>query len=146
MIVESWLAFETLAGDLWEAALNANPAWARTFGSVSLEEMHNLSQGTYDLRGKMGTLLRGRFQFCGLRGIREAYAAAFQREISAIDEVLAVPSLDSLAHARAQFLHHAGTIDESAASRFTAPVVDIASRLLEAVDAAIGNLKLKADS
>ena len=34
MIAGTWTAFEALAGDLWEAALNANPQWGLLAGDA----------------------------------------------------------------------------------------------------------------
>jgi hypothetical protein len=80
VIINTWVAFETLAGDLWEAAINAHPeGLAELKGNIkgnkhkaspeSLEDradktviyVKNLKKFGYDSTGKMGTLLSSTF-------------------------------------------------------------------------------------
>lgn len=108
-VVQTWTGFETLAGDLWRAAINAQPRGLAdlkgmptriekraggspksTFGeeplseltaekSVSLSDLSRLTKGEYDVRHRMGDLLWQRFSFATLRGIRRAYSTAFSQ-------------------------------------------------------------------
>jgi hypothetical protein len=117
LVVSAWAGFETLAGDLWEAALNTHPArLARLTGTskrigelageksrgidadtpqedeldvppadargilVHMNDIEVLTQGSYNLSGKMGSLLRSRFKFATLKGIRAAYSEAFTKK------------------------------------------------------------------
>jgi hypothetical protein len=137
-----WSAFETLAGDLWEAALNAHPnkladlrgspnriikaAGVRSSASPSeeagdgrkasliLSEMHKYSRGTFNLSGVMGSILRTRFKFSTLEGIRAAYSSAFNPDThpQRIDTSLADKSLDSLSKVRNLFAHRSGIVDD----------------------------------
>jgi hypothetical protein len=105
----AWTAFETLAGDLWEAALNAHPRVLASLDGKRRKRRKEsepdqgaeepakgakgkavplalLQQHGYDLQDKMGTVLAGRFNFSRLEGIREAYQVAFSLDHGKIDE------------------------------------------------------------
>jgi hypothetical protein len=97
LILGMWTSFETMAGDLWEAALNAHPDnlselkghWKRlrkrgspSAPSGEVEQtkqvpLHLIQMNKFDLRNSMGTILRERFSFDRLAGVREAYGSAF---------------------------------------------------------------------
>jgi hypothetical protein len=150
LILGAWTAIETLAGDLWEAAVNAQPArLAELTGTekrigklvgekagvgdadishgdepdlategkhVSLRDIGMLTRGSYDLSHKMGTLLKGRFKFTTLRGIREAYSSAFSENekkarTAGIDNALRDKGLDALNAVRNLIVHKAGIAD-----------------------------------
>ncbi|QDU31947.1 hypothetical protein ETAA8_71090 [Anatilimnocola aggregata] len=141
IITAGWTAFEVLASDLWEAAINANPrhladlrgngkrinkmlGGAKTsdvdtgsFGNdgpskaVQLGDIHRVTQGSFDLDNKWGTLLKHSFKFSTLTGIREAYSKAFDRNSSAIDDCLANKSLNSLSLVRNLLVHKSGIAD-----------------------------------
>ena len=110
-MVAMWTAIETLAGDLWTAAVNAHPSeLAKLKGSrhrisrkasekadmkapspspsagrdeklVGLSSLLRVSSGTCDLRKLMGKLLREKCDFSTLGGIREAYSVAFNEGV-----------------------------------------------------------------
>ncbi len=168
-IVACWTAFETLAGDLWVAAVNAQPSpLAMLSGSrtriskgkgkrsdeakfspdesnapqddkeVSLSDIMRLSRGTYDISHCMGSLLKRRFKFTSLSGIRRAYGAAFdpkrQRELTEVlDGVLADSSFDALSAVRNLIVHKSGVADddylEDMKSAPAAPKLTIGQRL-----------------
>lgn len=168
-IVACWTAFETLAGDLWVAAVNAQPSpLAMLSGSrtriakgkgkrsdeakfspdesnapqddkeVSLSDIMRLSRGTYDISHCMGSLLKRRFKFTSLSGIRRAYGAAFdpkrQRELTeGLDGVLADSSFDALSAVRNLIVHKSGVADddylEDMKSAPAAPKLTIGQRL-----------------
>jgi hypothetical protein len=87
-LVLVWTAFETLAGDLWEAAVNTHP---QTLASLAGKSSPNAPKGEgkslpmsflerhhYDLRDKMGTILREhRCRFTSLEEIVKSYRLAF---------------------------------------------------------------------
>lgn len=137
-LVQGWCAFECLAGDLWERALNENPAFAALKGSakrirrkqgegrqqpveasgkqqpdqtISLREMARITKNTFDIRGMIGTILAKEFRFDSLSGIREAYSRAFD-QCAKIDDALSNDCLDSLAAVRNVQVHGAGVPDE----------------------------------
>jgi hypothetical protein len=135
----AWTAFESIAGDLWEAAINVNPARLALLGGapnrikrisqsrriepkavnvgdmekqLSLPAIARRTKGSFDIRQLMGTLLKGRFNFSRLDGIREAYSSAFDKKHDEIDKVLADTRLDALGAVRNLHLHRGGVVDE----------------------------------
>jgi hypothetical protein len=150
MIVGMWTAFESMASDLWETALNVQPmglaqlsgtdkrisklAGEETKGdgdstesrdiqesqrdskSIPLDDIQRLTGGTYDLGHKMGSLLKGRFRFTTLAGIRQAYSAAFSEKekkarTDTIDAALSSKGFNSLSVVRNVIVHKAGVAD-----------------------------------
>jgi hypothetical protein len=179
----TWTVFETLTGDLWETAVNAYPSRLahlngianrlskgrslerdRTSSKRATDEIKsiplNLVQAyRFDLRNKMGTLLREqRFEFSRLEDIRRAYALAFDEDSKEIDEALTDQAIDALRIVRNVIVHQGGIADANyvklasamnlppAALRrqilldgakvveMISPVISCASRLLGAVD------------
>lgn len=118
-LVQAHTAFETFAGDLWEAAVNIHPqVLAELKGSKSPQDSKTikldvLQRHGYDLTGKMGTILRdgGKVQFDSLRGIREAYSLAFGADCDAIIKPLQHESLTITAALRNVIVHRAGIAD-----------------------------------
>jgi hypothetical protein len=135
-IIGSWTAFETMAGDLWEIALNLNPGGLAhlsgtasrlrknekaPLGSTKSPKVENQSKSVelnliqfhkFDLRHKMGTILRNRYEFSRLSQIREAYAAAFDKDHNQIDATLKDNALDALSVVRNVLVHKAGKPDD----------------------------------
>jgi hypothetical protein len=140
-IVGMWTAFEALAGDLWEAALDAHPAGLAELAgtrnritkmaktrleksertkessevegqAIRLQDLHKLAQGNYDFSGAMGRLLKGNCKFTTLTGIREAYARAFNEHAESIDKALSNQALDALLLVRNLIVHKAGVADQ----------------------------------
>jgi hypothetical protein len=123
----TWTAFETMCDDLWEAAVNSHPDHlANLSGSPkrfkSLDQtmrersrqaesktvlLDQIAANRFDLRDKMGTILRERFAFNRLSGIREAYACAFNKDFAAIDSALGDQSIDTLHYLRNSIVHDA---------------------------------------
>jgi hypothetical protein len=126
VILGTWTAFETLAGDLWEAALNAAPrtlsklkgrksgAESRTTKeepgkSISLDELHRHG---LDVRQTMGTLLRSKFAFTKLGEIRLAYEKAFSEHHNDVEAAINSQSLRTLSLVRNVIVHKAATADK----------------------------------
>jgi len=129
-VTTSWTIIETMSGDLWEAAINAHPAslahlqgkanrlrkskdgasaaMSRESKAVPLDliAMHG-----FDVRTKMGSILRGRFEFTRLESTREAYASAFEKNSAQIDKALSDISLDTLNAVRNLIVHKDGVAD-----------------------------------
>ncbi len=128
MLVQSWTAFEVLCGDLWEAAINAHPGvlsdlkgnkrWKVAGGEQGDDESKKhvqikfLQMHKYDLRDKMGTVLRERFSFSVLPSIRLAYSQAFSKDHDQIKAAIEHTSFDVLAAVRNAIVHKAGIADK----------------------------------
>jgi hypothetical protein len=132
-ISSSWGAFESVAKDTWMAALNvhstllAQGAMAKIPTAGVDDPLRNkqisvglLARHGYDLRRTMGILLAPKFDFTGISGIREAYAASFRNE-SSIANALANPVLGQLEATRHLIVHRAGWIDEEYQRRTGVP-------------------------
>lgn len=135
-IVSTWATFETMAGDLWEAALNGHPKGlselkgtkkpktttrgeseqfdTRDAKPIALEWLHRYG---FDLREKMGTALRSNQRFDSLAGIRESYMRAFYKKSESIEEVLNDSALDALSAVRNVLVHRSGAVDDEYARR-----------------------------
>jgi hypothetical protein len=135
-IIGSWTAFETLAGDLWEAALNSYPhglselkgfrrkkdkasdsdndsARARLDRTEKVINLNQLQRYQYDLRNKMGSALRYRQRFDHLQGIREAYIQAFHEAYDPIDAIILNDrTIDAVCAIRNVLVHKAGIADD----------------------------------
>jgi len=122
-IVGTWTAIEALAGDLWEAALNAEPEISsklkgpghRKKGKnepdkqLDLDYIHRYH---YSLRNVMGTILRNRFAFTLLDGIIEAYEAAFSKDETEVIDIIKDRALFRLSCVRNVIVHKGGLVDE----------------------------------
>jgi hypothetical protein len=121
--------FETMSGDLWEAALKLHPGGLgdlagnrhRTKKSSSNEQEYTtqkkqisldlLRSHSWDTKTKMGTILRTKYNFTSLAGIREAYGAAFNKGFEDIDKIIMNDALDRLSALRNVMVHKAAVID-----------------------------------
>lgn len=119
MVIGAWSAFESMAGDLWEQALNLNPedlAQLKRGKNDNAQsksiELDIIKFHKFDLRNKMGTILRCRYEFSRLSSIREAYDAAFKTIAHKIDAALKNDALDALSVVRNVLVHSAGRADE----------------------------------
>jgi hypothetical protein len=143
MLTGAWTAFEVLASDLWEAALNANPKTlcdlagdqnriSRMAGSMGREKqeskrqkdsqgnsdhllylINKVTRGSFNAGEVMGTILKEQFALHKLSGIRKAYSAAFSKHSEKIDEILSDKALDRLNLVRNLLLHEGGIVEES---------------------------------
>src|SRR5262249_49795084 len=99
-----------------EARSEASPSGEGKGKEISLNDLHRLSRGTFNLSDKMGELLKPRYKFTTLTGIRDAYSAAFNPEndrtrVKAIDDALADKSHDALNIVRNCIVHKGGFAD-----------------------------------
>ena len=121
----SWTSFECVASDSWEAAVNVRPLMLGhpAFANLPQDgediaglETRSVSVGLlakhgFDIRGKLGTLLKSKFDFTGVSGIRKAYGAAFGNKLP-LDKVLGDENLSGLEAVRHAIVHRAGIADE----------------------------------
>jgi len=122
-IVGAWTAFETLFGDLWEAALNAHPEGLADLKGKSKQKVKGDDDGRrmvqisllqkfkYDLSKVMGTMLKDKVDFTSLNGARDAYALAFWEHADSIHEALANPAFRAISAMRNLIVHKAGICD-----------------------------------
>ncbi len=151
-VVGEWTAFETFAGDLWEAALNVHPfelaelkgaPWtaakgndesegsARDLRETKLVRLDWIQRVRYDSRNSMGTLLKDRFEFSSFADIKNAYVIAWsniedQKNIKAI---LGNSELDLLQSARNLLVHKGGIVDQ----RFLRRITDKSTRQINPI-------------
>lgn len=129
-LTAAWTAFETAAGDLWEAALNYRPQGLADLGGKKrykkredrrssdevprLEKLVKLDlirKHEWDTRNRMGSILREKFAFTTLWGIREAYEAAFYKKSDDIDKVILDDCFDQLSALRNVIVHKSAIAD-----------------------------------
>jgi hypothetical protein len=132
-ITTAWTIIETMSGDLWEAAINAHPGTlAHLNGKANrLKRSHDRSSASskepresktvpldaiamhgFDVRAQMGAILRAaKFEFSRFESIREAYASAFDRDFTQIDQALSNAALDALNAVRNLIVHKDGIVD-----------------------------------
>lgn len=87
MVANAYAAFETLAADLWEEALNAHPQlalnWCKKGNHEKSLSFQQLSAFQFDVSNAMGSILSGRAvgapkaRFDSIHDIRKEYEAAF---------------------------------------------------------------------
>jgi hypothetical protein len=130
-ITGMWTAFEAMAEDLWVAALNVQPqllanlrgdAKRLTADPRKVSELsgdseklvkHKLLQRyEYEISDHMGDILKSRYQFDSLSGIRTAYAEAFSEHSATIDTALKDGVLDAISALRNNLVHSGGVIDD----------------------------------
>jgi len=125
LLVQAWTTFEAFATDTWVTALNEHPAiLAELRGkqrgndaearSKDLKkiDLSWLQRHDYDVSRRMGNVLRNRFSFDSLRGIREAYRAAFAVDSEAILTPLENEALTAVSAVRNVLVHRAGKADD----------------------------------
>ena len=89
--------------------------------TLRLTDLHEFTDGTFDLRSKMGDFLRNHFDFTSLATIRRAYSLAFSDKwkgndrivVESIGIALADNALDGLSELRNLIVHRAGIVDRS---------------------------------
>lgn len=132
-ITGTWTAYETMAGDLWETAVNVHPkTLAELKGKKKRKEnpddedeetvspKENLKQvllseilrHQYDIRNKMGSVHREQRRFDTLSGIREAYRMAFCKKYADVDAALDDKSIDAVNAVRNLIVHRSGIVDQ----------------------------------
>jgi hypothetical protein len=163
-LTTGWTIIETMSGDLWETALNAHPSTlanltgspkrlkgaqinkssqrAKESKSVQLDE---ISKHRFEVANKMGTILRAKFDFASLDGIREAYACAFTEAAAQIDRALIDTSLDALSAIRNLIVHRDANADSEYLKKMKAlsslPKVEIGQHILLNGDIVVRLLK-----
>jgi hypothetical protein len=107
IVILSWTAFETVAEDLWEAAVNARP-YQLARGTVQVDKLKFLKFDT----SKMGTILKKPSQFRRLETTRQFYEETFKDQLRPIKDILDRPELQYTAAVRHLLIHKGGIIDK----------------------------------
>jgi hypothetical protein len=129
-LTSAWTLFETAAGDLWEAALNHRPyGLADLNGEKRYQRRERRRSGDdpgkpeksvkldliraqdWDIRNKMGTILKDKFAFTTLQGIRDAYEAAFYKKADDLDQIIMDDCYDRLSALRNVIVHKGAIAD-----------------------------------
>ncbi len=122
VVSASWTALECIAADCWVAALNTSPIplAQRALSSIPEEPQEISSKQipvglaakyNFDLRNCLGTILRSKFDFTSVSGMKKAFKAAFSDNNELID-ILSKPLLCDLEISRHLIVHRAGIVDE----------------------------------
>jgi hypothetical protein len=131
-ITAMWTIFESLAGDLWETAVNHMPAglaelqgkrrYKRKGKPVATDDspkgertvhLRTIREYGWDTRGHMGSILKDRFSFTRLQGIKDAYQAAFYRDSDSIDAIIQSDVFfKQLSALRNMIVHRSGIADD----------------------------------
>ena len=121
MVVAVWTAFEVMAQDLWEIAVNEKPGpllkahskldkFGRTLLTIKLE-LKEFDRLAHNLSGKIGTILKDEYVFIRYDAISDAYKAARGRAMLALDTNQS-RGIFNLAKIRNAIVHASGTADE----------------------------------
>ncbi len=164
-VTTGWTIIETMTGDLWEAALNAHPSsLANLTGSSKRLKAGQINKSStqlpkesksipldaisrygFNVVDKMGTILRTKFEFANLDGIREAYSSAFNERSAQIDAALNDKSLDALSAVRNVIVHRDAQADAAYVNKTkllnSIPKAAIGSHLLLHGEIVVGLLK-----
>lgn len=129
-IIATWTAFEAMAEDLWEAALNAKPnILAKLAGRDKSKpkagddpkriKLDFIYKYRFKIEDRMGTIFieDQRYKFDSLKGIRQAYKDAFSQDYGDIDNILNAKGLDALSLIRNNLVHDGGIVDEGLLDR-----------------------------
>jgi hypothetical protein len=122
MVMGIWTAFEVMASDLWETALNIHPHGLAGLQGGDGDSKKQISlvilqKHDYDLRDKMGTVLKEKLGPRGLQDIRRGYRLAFSKNGKTIEDALASQSLDQLSAVRNVLVHQGGKADQDFCDR-----------------------------
>lgn len=125
MIFFGWTMFETLAGDLWEAAVNLRPqplAQLRSKNGVQKSkpdskqiELSAIEAFRFDIQHRMGTLLRNtdKVIFTKLPLIHDAYLRSFPENSPPLSpDIWESRNLKTAVALRNVFAHRAGRVDK----------------------------------
>ena len=131
-LVWVWSTFEVFCSDLWEISVNESPHVLGKEAIIGLSRLDKLGEKEgltakyikldylakygYDLKHSMGTILKPKFDFTSMSGIRQAYHSAFPKN-QTISHVLANNDLFFLEMKRHLIVHSAGLVDEAFVSK-----------------------------
>jgi hypothetical protein len=135
LLIQAYALFESLAEDLWEAAINSHPTILGELKGTSRGKFKvrhsdpggqqksdpsvrmsfdDLQKNRFNVGSKIGTILKRRSDigFRSIYDIRASYHRAFERQEKAIDEILDHPQLQYAAAVRNLLVHKRGIVDK----------------------------------
>lgn len=131
-LVRTWAALEAFSSDLWQDILDEPTLFRRVVDLDRVLEtkpdrepegltnkaisFQSIMRHDFNLQGKMGTILREKFDFTSVKGINKAYAAAFKAEPS--PQLSAGRELRKIELTRHVIVHRAGKPDDKFRSQF----------------------------
>jgi hypothetical protein len=129
VVIGAWTAYETMAADLWESCLNARPR----LGFVALDAEPSplddeekterkqkvkyslpvklLRKWDYNLKNRMGSLLRGKWDFSRRDQAADAYRKAFGKDNDTLNNIIDDINIRWLNATRNVLVHRAGEAD-----------------------------------
>jgi hypothetical protein len=117
VIIQGWMCFEILCGDLWIPAVNASPDVLGKNVNASLPKdqkvnWDDLARADFNLRRKLRTVFARRISFQSLDKIRKAFKCAFPDDYKLqMQGVFDDPALMRLERVRHLLVHRAGRVD-----------------------------------
>jgi hypothetical protein len=125
LLLHTWTAYEAFVTDIWVAAINSNPrkfvnqiANAKSAENAEMQQEKSipisyLSRFGFDLRNKMGAVLKRKFDFDRLRGIAHAYESTFGKDAKGLFDTSQLNSANmaALEAIRNLFAHRSGKSD-----------------------------------
>jgi hypothetical protein len=165
MVFFYWTAYESLAVDLWVASVNDSNALAEAFisyvkdgrtgrsrnseqGKAQERSMPliNLQRYGYDLRGKMGTVLRdeNKVRFDGFRDVQSVYKAVFgikaENAFKNANDVQVVEAVRNL------IAHRAGKMDKEFIERVERRPAFSASKVGDQLELTVASVRPHVDT
>jgi hypothetical protein len=145
MVLLSWAAFESLAGDLWVAAVDLRPKLADSIINARRDQNGNQQKGAdskkvdfavlkdfnYNLTGRLGSFLRHveKVDFDNLEKICHAYDTAFGEEAEAVTTKNPYRSdLRALELVRNVWAHRAGIVDDQMCNSWKGITIDLPNK------------------
>ena len=127
--VRAWSSLESLAEDLWEYSLNTGidslgaAAAERVLSDQEVQknridgftgqavQVHVLARYGWNVSGRVGTLLRGKYDFTSVSGINRAFGVIF-RDRPPVPRLVNTDELRQAELLRHVIVHRAGIVDE----------------------------------
>jgi hypothetical protein len=119
VVIQAWMCFEVLCGDVWIPAVNASPDILGRHCNQRLAKedrvnWDDLARAEFDVRDKVGTLLARRMRFQSLEKIRGAFHYAFDKDYSPeLRAVFENSGLRRLERTRHLLVHKGGRVDSA---------------------------------
>jgi hypothetical protein len=117
VLIQGWMCFEVLCGDVWIPAVNASPNILGKNVNAALPKdqkvnWDDVARARFDLRQKIGSLFARRISFQSLEKIRRAFQWAFADDYKPLmKEIFDDPDLIRVEKCRHLLVHRGGRVD-----------------------------------